>query len=68
MADHNPLTTLAIYSFAVHGFLNVLAFILRGSMDEAMSLLRKGRVYYLEIKSWKNKDLVRMAPPKNLTG
>ena len=60
MAD-NSVYTLAVYCFAFYGFLKVITFILKGSMDEGMSLLRKGREYYLEIKSWKKS--VSVLPP-----
>jgi hypothetical protein len=58
MGEHS-FYTLAVYSFAVFGVIKVMSFIVRGSMDEGMSILRKGREHYLELKSWKTNDEVR---------
>lgn len=54
--------TLAIYCFAAYGFFKILIFILKGSMDEGMSLLRKWRECRLEIKSWKTGEQGRALP------
>jgi hypothetical protein len=65
MADHNSLISAAVLCFAILGFIDVLMFVLKRTSDNIMSLIRRLREHYLELRSWRVDTPKLAVPPES---